>query len=115
MWLITGLLGAAVGYFAGWFFNLSQFVNWILTFIGFVIGAMIGADTRLQCPNCKSRDYVEHKETKILSEQKNTSTDIHTEYIKTEHFSVGEEQLFFKCNKCKHEWNEVKPYKRRLF
>lgn len=132
MWFIAGLLGAAVGYFAGWFFNFWEFVNWILAFIGFFIGRAIQdsletrkfvADYKLgpECPNCKVRGGVEIKETKTLSRDNFVNNreirykDGGTHYVNREFWYVGEEQVFFKCNKCGHEYSKIKPYKRQIF
>lgn len=74
MWFIAGLLGAAIGYFAGWFFNFWEFVNWILALFGFILGYAIGkeiqkrseiADYILECEcpmcsNCKVRGGIEN-------------------------------------------------------
>lgn len=69
MWLITGALVAALGYFVGWFFDLG-FVSWIFAFFGFFIGkgieegtnilenilfSLTVQDYRPECPNCKVR------------------------------------------------------------
>lgn len=134
MWLIAGLLGATLGYFVGWFFNFWEFVNWILALFGFIIGYVIGkeiqerseiADYILErecptCPNCKVRGGIEIKETKTLSRDKFTNTT-RSRYkdggghSTKELWYVGEEQVFFKCNKCAHEYSEIKPYKRQIF
>lgn len=136
MWFITGLLGAALGYFAGWFFDLG-FVSWIFAYFGFFIGKGIEEGTNIlenilfyliplkdyrpECPNCKVRGGIEIKETKTLSKD-NFVNNREIRYedgkrpdYKREFWYVGEEQVFFKCNKCAHEYSEIRPYKRQIF
>lgn len=139
MWLITGLLVAAVGYFVGWFFDLGL-ISWILAWFGFFIGkgieegtnilenilfylAVSGRDYSLEpeCPNCKVRGGVEIKDAKTLSKDNFVNNreiryeDGRRPDYKREFWYVGEEQEFLKCNKCGHEWSKIRTYKRQIF
>ena len=72
------------------------------------------------CSNCKVRGGIEIKETKTLSRDKFTNTRRSRYkdgggYSRKELWYVGEEQVFFKCNKCGHEYSEIRPYKRQIF
>ena len=69
-----------------------------------------------QCSKCKEPIFNTldiYVRSKTLSHQivPDTYTDSKGK-VKTKHYEMGQEEDFYKCKKCGHEWSETQSYKR---